>query len=126
MQSTVLPKKDTKKSNIAKRMGQIKPMCDPKTTSAYSFTKPNWIGSSSLHICGTEKISRNIKNSFRGKIFSREDIFAGSYFCGKIFLREDIFANILFTRKYLPAKIFQINFSRKFPTAKIKCYTVFE
>ena len=42
------------------------------------------IGPTSLHICGTEKI--------RGKIFSREDIFARGYFREKIFSREDIFA----------------------------------
>ena len=36
-------------------------------------------------------------------LFSREEIFAKNEF--EIFLREDIFANILFTRKYLPAKI---------------------
>ncbi len=36
-------------------------------------------------------------------LFSREEIFAKSEF--EIFSREDIFANILFTRKYLPAKI---------------------
>ena len=31
-------------------------------------------------------------NDFRGRIFSREDIFARGYFRGKIFSREDIFA----------------------------------
>ena len=31
-------------------------------------------------------------NARRGKIFSREDIFAGRYFRGKIFSWEDIFA----------------------------------
>ena len=36
-------------------------------------------------------------------LFSREEIFAKIEF--EIFSREDIFANILFTRKYLPAKI---------------------
>ena len=45
-------------------------------------------------------------NDFRGRIFSREDIFARGYFREKIFLR------------------FQIHFSRNFPPAKIKCYTV--
>ena len=35
----LLPKKDTKK--IAKRVGQITPMCDPKTTRTYCCTKPN-------------------------------------------------------------------------------------
>ena len=64
-------------------------------------------------------------NDFRGRIFSREDIFA------RIFSREDIFAgryfrvtSSLYSRKYLLAKIFQIHFSRNFPPAKIKCYTV--
>ena len=36
-------------------------------------------------------------------LFSREENFAKSEF--EIFSREDIFANLLFTRKYLPAKI---------------------
>ena len=36
-------------------------------------------------------------------LFSRKDIFEKSKF--EIFSREDIFANMLFTRKYLPAKI---------------------
>ena len=49
-------------------------------------------------------------------LFSREEIFAKSEF--EIFSREDIFANIslLFTRKYLPAKISsrENNFPRKF------------
>ena len=31
-------------------------------------------------------------NDFRGRIFSREDIFARGYFREKIFSREDIFA----------------------------------
>ena len=35
-----LPKKDTKKSSIAKQVGQITQMCDPKTTRAYCCTKP--------------------------------------------------------------------------------------
>ena len=61
---------------------------------------------------------------FRGKIFSREDIFVRRYFRGKIFSREDIFAWTVNSRKYLLAKIFQIHFSRNFPPAKIKCYTV--
>ena len=50
----------------------------------------------SLHICGTEKNSREdifaAGRYFRERIFSREDIFAGRYFRGKIFSREDIFA----------------------------------
>ena len=43
-------------------------------------------------------------------LFSRAEIFAKSEF--EIFSREDLFANILFTRKYLPAKI--IIFPRKY------------
>ena len=42
----LLPKKDTEKSTIAKRVGQMTPMCDPKTTRDYCCTKPNWIWSS--------------------------------------------------------------------------------
>ena len=37
-----------KKSTMAKRVGQITPICYPKTTKAYCCTKPNWIGSSRL------------------------------------------------------------------------------
>ena len=71
-----------------------------------------------MYICGTE---RN-----RGKIFSRED----NYFRGKLFSREDIFAgryvrvNSIYSRKYLLAKISQIRFSRKFPSAKITYFAV--
>ena len=84
-----------------------------KTTRAYCCTTPNWIGSSrlwnrprphsldigptSLHICGTEKN--------RGKIFSREDIFARGYFREKIFSREDIFAGRYFRVNSIFAKI---------------------
>ena len=52
-------------------------------------------------------------------LFSREEIFAKSEF--EIFSREYIFANILFTRKYLPAKISSREnfFPRKFLLAKI-------
>ena len=105
----LLPKKDTKKSTIAKQVGQITPMCDPKTTRAYCCIKPNRIGPSrlwnsrprphslgtSLHICCAEKKSQQdifAGRYFREKIFSREYIFAGSYFRGKMFSREDIFA----------------------------------
>ena len=86
----------------------------PTTARAYCCTKPNWIGSSrlwnnrprphslgigptSLHICGTEQI--------RGKIFSREDIFARGYFREKIFSREDIFAGRYFRVNSIFAKI---------------------
>ena len=69
-------------------------------------------------------------NDFRGRIFSREHIFARGYFREKIFSREDICARryfrvnsrALYSRKYLLAKIYQIHFSRNFPPAKIKCY----
>ena len=52
-------------------------------------------------------------------LFSREEIFAKSEF--EILSREDIFANVLFTRKYLPAKITfrENNFKRKYLPAKI-------
>ena len=52
-------------------------------------------------------------------LFSREEIFAKSEF--EIFSQEDIFANILFTRKYLPAKISSREniLSRKYLPAKI-------
>ena len=52
-------------------------------------------------------------------LFSREENFAKSEF--EIFSREDIFANVLFTRKYLLAKISSREniFSRKYPLAKI-------
>ena len=127
----LLPKKDTKKSTMAKRVGQITPICYPKTTRAYCCTKPNWIGSSRLwntrprpHCLGLpayifaarKKIAGRY---FRGKIFSREDFFAGSYFHGKIFSRENIFAWTVYSRKYLLAKIFLIPFSRNFLPAKI-------
>ena len=67
-------------------------------------------------------------NDFRGRIFSREDIFARGYFREKIFSREDIFAGRYFRVNSRPlfAKIFQIHFSRNFPPAKIKCYTVYK
>ena len=38
-------------------------------------------------------------NDFRGRIFSREDIFARGYFREKIFSREDIFAGKIFSRE---------------------------
>ena len=52
-------------------------------------------------------------------LFSREENFAKSEF--EIFSREDIFANILFTRKYLLAKISSREniFPRKYPPATI-------
>ena len=44
-------------------------------------------------------------NDFRGRIFSREDIFARGYFREKIFSREDIFAGIYFRVNSIFAKI---------------------
>ena len=64
------------------------------------------------------------KRKLCGKIFSREDIFAGRYFRERIFSREDIFAGRYFLVNNIFAKIFQIHFSRNFLHAKIKCYTV--
>ena len=64
---------------MAKRVGKVTPMCDPKTiTVAQSL-----IYRLRKNICGTEKN--------RGKIFSREDIFA------KISSRENI-SNSLFAK----------------------------
>ena len=44
-------------------------------------------------------------NDFRGRIFSREDIFARGYFREKIFSREDIFAGRNFRVNSIFAKI---------------------
>ena len=44
-------------------------------------------------------------NDLRGRIFSREDIFAGGYFREKIFSREDIFAGRYFRENSIFAKI---------------------
>ena len=110
----LLPKKDTKKSTIAKRVGQTTQMCDPKTTRAYCCTKSNWIGSSWLwnnrpmpHILGLVAYIFAARKTFaeryyRGKIFLREDIFAGRYFrvnsiFAKISSRENI-SNSLFAK----------------------------
>ena len=85
---------------MAKRVGQLTPICYPKTTRAYCCTKPNWIGSSRLwntrprpHSLGQEDIFAG--RYFREKIFSREIIFAGKYFrvdsiFAKISSRENI------------------------------------
>ena len=88
---------------VAKRVGQITPMCDPKTTRAYCCTKPNWIGSSRLwndtprpHSLGLLACIFAAWKKNRRKIFSREDIFARRYFRGKLFSREDIFAGRYF------------------------------
>ena len=45
------------------------------------------------------------KRKLRGKIFSREDIFAGRYFRERIFSREDIFAGRYFRVNSIFAKI---------------------
>ena len=82
--SVLLTKKDTKKSTIAERVGQITQMIHAETTRSYCCTKPNWIGSSmlwnnrprshSLGILACKFAARkNIRGRyFRGKIFSRE------------------------------------------------------
>ena len=44
--------------------------------------------------------------NFRGRIFSREDIFARGYFREKIFSREDIFAGRYFRVNSIFAKIY--------------------
>ena len=49
---------------------------------------------------------------FRGRIFSREDIFARGYFRGKIFSREQIRENI-FSRKYFKFTFREIFLPRK-------------
>ena len=49
---------------------------------------------------------------FRGKIFSREDIFAGRYFRGKIFSREDIFAGRYFRgRDFRESRLLKLRIS---------------
>ena len=72
----------------------------------------------------TDRPTTSVSCMFMGCIlyntlFSREEIFAKNEF--EIFSREDIFANILFTRKYLPAKISSREniFPRKYLPAKI-------
>ena len=93
--------KDTKKSTIAKRVGQITPMCDPKTTRAYCCTKPNWISRFDTcrlwnnrprpHSLGLLANIFAARKKNRRKIFSREDFFARRYF------RENI-SNSLFAK----------------------------
>ena len=58
---------------------------------------PHSLRPTSLQICGKEKN--------RGKIFSREDIFARGYFREKIYSREDIFAGRYFRVNSIFAKI---------------------
>ena len=52
-------------------------------------------------------------NDFRGRIFSREDIFAGRYFRGKIFSREEYIRENIFSRKYLKFTFREIFLPRK-------------
>ena len=71
-----------------------------------------------------DQLERFVCQLYKSKVlyntlFSREENFAKSEF--EIFSREDIFANIVFTRKYLPAKISSREniLSRKYLPAKI-------
>ena len=103
-------------------------MCDPKATRAYCCTKPNWIGSSRLwndrprpHSLGLVAYMFAVRKKiaeryFRGKIFSREDIFAGSYFRGRYLRVNSIFAKIS-SRENISNSFFA-----KISPAKIKCY----
>ena len=75
------PKKDTKKSTIAKRVGQITPTCDPKTIRAYCCTKPNWIGSPRLW----NDRPRPHSLGLLAYMLAAWKKFAGRYFRGKIF-----------------------------------------
>ena len=116
----LLPKKDTKKSTIEKRLGQITPMSDPQTTRANCCTKPNWIGSSRLWNNRPRPHSLGLLGYiFAGRKKSREDIFGGGGIIAGRYFRVN--SN---SRKYLLAKIFKIHFSRRFPPAKIKCKAV--
>ena len=101
---------------MAKRVGQITPICYPKPTRAYCCTKHSWIGSSRLWNTRPRPHSLDLP----AYIFAARKKIAGSYFREKIFSREDIFAWTVYSRKYLLAKIFQIAFSRNFLPAKIK------
>ena len=50
---------------------------------------------------------------FRERIFSREDIFAGRYFRGKIFSREPYIRENIFSRKYFKFTFREIFLPRK-------------
>ena len=52
-------------------------------------------------------------NDFRGRIFSREDIFARRYFRGKLFSREQYIRENIFSRKYFKFTFREIFFLRK-------------
>ena len=102
--------------------------CD--ANSGYSVRHATGVPDHRAANCEKEATLTKQANDFRGRIFSREGIFARGYFREKIFSREDIFAgryvrvNSKFATIYLLAKMFKIHFSRNFPPAKIKCYTV--
>ena len=96
---------------MAKRVGQITPICYPKPTRAYCCTMPNWIGSSRLwntrprpHSLGLPAYIFAARKKIAGRC-SREDIFARRYFRGKLFSREDIFAGRYFRVDSIFAKI---------------------
>ena len=108
-------------------------MCDPKTTRTYCCTKPNWIGSSRLwnnrprpHSLGllayTFAARKQIAGRyFRGKLFSREDIFVGRYFrlnriFAKISSRENI-SNSLFAK--ISSRENKVLYSTYKPSAKL-------
>ena len=81
-------------------------MCDPETTRAYCCTKPNWIGSS--RICNNRPRLHNL--GLLAYIFAAREKFAGRYFRGKIFSREDIFAGNLFSGEDIFAgRYFRVN-----------------
>ena len=94
---------------MAKRVGQITPIWNPKTARAYCCTKPNWIGSSRLwntrprlHSIGLPAYIFAARKQNRRKIFLREDIFARRYFrvdsiFAKISSRENI-SNHIFAK----------------------------
>ena len=91
----LLPKKDTKKSSIAKRDGQTTPMCNQKNT--IGRPRPHSLGLLA-YLCAARK--QFAGRYFREKIFSRVVIFGGRYFRGKIFSREQYIRENIFSRKY--------------------------
>ena len=52
-------------------------------------------------------------NDFRGRIFTREDIFARGYFREKIFSREQYIRENIFSRKYFKLTFREIVLPRK-------------
>ena len=85
----------------------------PKTTRAYCCTKPNWIGFSRLwdnmprpHSLGTLAYIFAARKKIAGRYFRVNNyIFARGYFREKIFSREDIFAGSYFRVNIIFAKI---------------------